>query len=207
MKEEKLKRVESKRETRKVRLLKIWLSRLVWIKNMYVPGSCLSHNTFYRRQSFSSEGWTILNRAQHVSLQPESQYQPQNPPSSNNRCVDKGSRSSGGDGRRRVGSRSQSGGSASLHDLSDCLWFPPEKAKALCWLACVNSDRGLCLRKRLGTSCHTNTNTHVGSISSQFPQDLINFLTTNSSKVILTCDRSHRIDLLLAWKQEVPNTL
>lgn len=169
---------------------------------MYVPGSCWYHDSQYLLPAleFPSGGWTTLDRPQRVSLQPGSQYQPQNPLSSNNRCVDKSCRSSGGDGRRRVGSRSQSGGSASLRDLSDCLWFPPEKAKALCWLACVNSDRGLCLRKRLGTTCHTNTDTHVGSISSQSQG--------NSSRNILTCD-SRRICL---WpsnvrKQKVPNTV
>lgn len=178
---------------------------------MYVHGSCWYHDSQYLLPAleFPSEGWTTLDRPQRVSLQPGSQYQPQNPLSSNNRCVDKSCRSSDGDGRRRVGSRSHSGGSASLRDLSDCLWFPPEKAKALCWLACVNSNRSLCLRKRLGTTCHTTPTHMLAPLVAKVRVVWINSLATNSSRNILTCDRGRRICL---WpsnvrKQKVPNTV
>lgn len=165
--------------------IKIWLSQIVRMER-----HVCSWNTFYLWQSFPLKDEQYLIDPNMVSLNPRASI------SHKTHCLtttDAWTRAVGIDGRRRVGSRSQSGGSASLRDLSDCLWFPPEKAKALCWLACVNSDRGLCLRKRLGTSSHTNSNTHVGSISSQCAEVLIYFSATNSSKVILTCDRGHRI--------------
>lgn len=145
MKEETFKCSESKRETMKVRLL-MAISRsrsshkasslrfdcpdLCQPKHVCSWKLLLSHNSFYRvRESFP------LKDEQYLRIPacfPSAREPVSNPPSSNNRCVDESCRSSGGDGRRRVGSRSQSGGSASLHDRSDCLWFPPEKAKAPC---------------------------------------------------------------------------